>query len=274
MAQALAKRILRALIRDIGSDIVFLFETKIPINRSRKLLESLGFYNIEYVDPKGKKGGLVVCWKIGVDLEVTYKCSNMINVLMFSDPINESWLMSFMYGPSKRSDRGFFWEAVEKVGEAFSGGWLCIGDFNHVFSQADKKGGKLVANLSSRGPNEVIDKNGLIDFKFSGNPFTWSNRREQCRNKRPFKFEEVWTRDESSHFVVEKAWRGDMRGTLMFKVCKKFKETKNEFKLWNRECFGNIQYNIKECWKQLEKIQGEDPTQENLSKEASIYLNL
>ena len=36
---------------------------------------------------------------------------------------------------------------------------------------------------------------------------------------------------------------------------------------------GNIQSNIKECWKQLEKIQGEDPTQENLSKEASIYLN-
>lgn len=36
----------------------------------------------------------------------------------------------------------------------------------------------------------------------------------------------------------------------------------------------NIQSNIKECWRQLEKIQGEDPTQENLSKEASIYLNL
>ena len=36
---------------------------------------------------------------------------------------------------------------------------------------------------------------------------------------------------------------------------------------------GNIQSIIKECWKQLEKIQGEDPTQENLSKEASIYLN-
>lgn len=46
----------------------------------------------------------------------------MINVLMFFDPINEPWLMSFMYGPLKRSDRGLFWEAVEKLGEAFSGG--------------------------------------------------------------------------------------------------------------------------------------------------------
>ena len=65
-----------------------------------------------------------------------------------------------------------------------------------------------------------------------------------------------------------------MRGTPMFKVCEKLKETKNEFKLWSMECFGNIQSNIKECWKKLEKIQGEDPTKENLNKEASIYLNL
>lgn len=87
-------------------------------------MELLGFYNIEYVDPKGKKGALFVCWKIGMDLEVINKCSNMKNVLMFSNPINEPWLMSFVYGPPKRSDRGHFWEAVEKVGEASSGGWL------------------------------------------------------------------------------------------------------------------------------------------------------
>ena len=158
---------------------------------------------------------------------------------------------------------------------------------NHVFSQADKKGEKLVANQSSGGPNEVIDKSGLINLQFSSNPFTWFNRREglanikkrldrafandrlrlifprvaihnllaassnhspiilfteggkRC-NKRPFKFEEAWTRDESSHFVVEKAWRRDMRGTLMFKVCKKLKETKNEFKIWNGECLGTF----------------------------------
>ena len=36
--------------------------------------------------------------------------------------------MSFMYGPLKRSDRGLFWEAVEKVREAFSRGGLCIRD--------------------------------------------------------------------------------------------------------------------------------------------------
>ena len=53
---------------------------------------------------------------------------------------------------------------------------------NHVFSQANKKGGKPMANPSNGGPNEVIDKSGLINLQFSGNPFTCSNRREGLAN--------------------------------------------------------------------------------------------
>ena len=60
LARAATKRALRALIRDIGPDVVFLSETKIPIDRVRKFLVSLGFYNLDFVNPKGKKGGLIV----------------------------------------------------------------------------------------------------------------------------------------------------------------------------------------------------------------------
>ena len=81
----------------------------------------------------------MVGWKNGVDIEITYKCCNMINGLIFSDPLYEPWLISFVYGPPNRNNRGPFWEAVENVGEVFGGGWLCIGDFNNVFSQANKK---------------------------------------------------------------------------------------------------------------------------------------
>ena len=182
LARASAKRTLRALIKNISSDIIFLSETKVPIDRIKKYLNSLSFYFLEFVDPRGKKGGLVVGRKIGVDLEITSKGVNMINGLIFSDPVNEPWLVSFVYGPPSRNNRGPFWEAVEKVGEAFGGGWLCVGDFNHVFSQANKKGGRPVAGSSSERPNAVIDKNGLIDLNFSGNPYTWSNRREGLAN--------------------------------------------------------------------------------------------
>ena len=160
-----------------------------------------------------------------------------------------------------------------------------------------------MANPSNGGPNEVIDKSGLIILQFSSNPFTWSNRREglanikerldrafandrwrlifpravvhnlpaassyhlpivlftegeQRCNKRSFKFKEAWTRDESSHFVVEKAWRGDMRGTLMFKVCKKLKEIKNEFKIWNREYLGTFNPISKDVGSNWKKSKG------------------
>ena len=172
LARVAAKRALRALIRDIGLDVVFLSETKIPIDRVRKFLLSLGFCNLDFVNPKGNKGGLIVGWKIGVDMEITSKCNNMINGLVFSDPVNEPWMILLVYDPPNRNNRGTFWDDVDKVREAFNGGWLCLGDFNHVFSQADKKGGKLVATPSNRGPSAVIDKNGLIDLQFSGNPYT------------------------------------------------------------------------------------------------------
>ena len=133
LARATAKRTLQPLIRDIGPDVIFLSETKIPISKCSSFLMSLGFYNLDSVDPRGKKGGLVVGWKNGIDIEITFKCCNMINGLVFSDPLNEPWLISFVYPPN-RNNRGPFWEVVEKVGEAFGGGWLCIGDFNHVFS--------------------------------------------------------------------------------------------------------------------------------------------
>lgn len=40
----------------------------------------------------------------------------------------------------------------------------------------------------------------------------------------------------------------------MYKVCRKIKETKEEFKRWNREWFGNIQIRIRECWGQLKNF--------------------
>ena len=101
---------------------------------------SLGFYNLDFVNPKGKKGRLIVGWKIGVDMEITTKCNNMINGLVFSDPVNEPWMISLVHGPPNRNNRGTIWDDVDKVREAFNGGWLCLGDFNHVFSQANKKG--------------------------------------------------------------------------------------------------------------------------------------
>lgn len=128
----MAKRTLKALIRDIGSDLLVLSKTKVPINKiKKKKLESLGFYNLDFVNPYGKKEGIVMGWKMGVEVETIYKSANMVNSLIFSDSVDEPWLISLVYGPPNCQYRSIFWEAIKKVGESFNGSWLCIGDFNH-----------------------------------------------------------------------------------------------------------------------------------------------
>ena len=51
---------------DTCPDVIFLSKTKIPFSRICKMVKFMGFYNFEFVDPRGRKGGLVVGWKCGV----------------------------------------------------------------------------------------------------------------------------------------------------------------------------------------------------------------
>jgi hypothetical protein len=54
----LAKRTLRALIKQINHDILFLVEVKVDFEKIKNLLFSLEFYNKEYVrTPRGKVEG-------------------------------------------------------------------------------------------------------------------------------------------------------------------------------------------------------------------------
>jgi hypothetical protein len=65
-----------------------------------------------------------------------------------------------------------------EVGNNFHGPWLCIGDFNMILSQSDKQGGLPYASSSSNAFHGWLDSCGMIDLGFSGNPYTWSNKRQ------------------------------------------------------------------------------------------------
>ena len=89
LAQAESKRSLKAIVNKICPDLLFLSEVKISSNRVKSLLYSLGFYKLECVEPRGLKGGVILGWKNGVDVEIVMSNDNVINGLVFSDPINE-----------------------------------------------------------------------------------------------------------------------------------------------------------------------------------------
>lgn len=175
LARAAAVRTLRAWIGKLSPDVIFLVETKIGDVSS--VFCRLGFSNFVQQPSVGRKGGLTLAWRAGVDLEVSAINQSFINALIFSDPRHVPWMLTLVYGPSIWSDKPRFWEQLRSVGQAFNGAWMCLGDFNSVISQQDKSGGIPVHPSSSVGLGPFLLSQGMIDLGFHGPPFTWSNKR-------------------------------------------------------------------------------------------------
>jgi hypothetical protein len=59
----------------------------------------------------------------------------------------------------------------------YYGSWMCIGDFNMILSQSEKYDGRPFACSSKVAFHSFLDSFSMIDLGFSGNPYTWSNKR-------------------------------------------------------------------------------------------------
>ena len=97
MARPAAARSLRALERRFNPDIVFLSETK--VNSSGSLLNQLGFVNFVEWPSCGRRGGLAMAWKNGVNLEVRGCTEHLINVIIRSDSPHQPWMLTGVYAP-------------------------------------------------------------------------------------------------------------------------------------------------------------------------------
>ena len=117
----------------------FFLKKKIPKQKISPLLPQLGFVNIFYINPIRKVGGLCFAWKNGLDIEpLSSNNNNLINVIIFSDPPNTSWMLSLVYGPPYSSLKANFWNNLETTINSFRGAWVGIGDFNCILSQSKK----------------------------------------------------------------------------------------------------------------------------------------
>jgi hypothetical protein len=175
LARPAAVRTLRRLIRDQSPDILFLSKTKISPQVSATL-NRLGFFLVSQVVATGINGGLVLSWRLGIELEC-FVLNKNISAWCYSDPPTFPWILSCVYGPSNRCDRRAFWDSFAVIGESFEAFWLCIGDFNSILVQSEKQGGRPVAGSSHCPFKSFIDHFGMIDLGFARNPFTWSNNK-------------------------------------------------------------------------------------------------
>ncbi|KAL5717241.1 hypothetical protein ACHQM5_010283 [Ranunculus cassubicifolius] len=79
---------------------------------------------------------------------------------------------------------------------------------------------------------------------------------------RPFRFHQMWLCDKNCKEVVKKAWIEDIVGSPGFQLEKKFRNTRESLKKWNKEHFGNIFYEIKKSVEILDELGSKDMSEE------------
>ena len=76
------------------------------------------------------------------------------------------------------------------------------------------------------------------------------------RGRRPFRFENMWLKDEGFVERVRSWWESyHLHGAPSFVLANKLKLLKNDLKKWNVEVIGNVEEQGKQLWKDLSVLE-------------------
>lgn len=90
---------------------------------------------------------------------------------------NACWLPSAVYASYRSAVRHILWNNLINVVDLHMP-CVIVGDFNEPLVDDDKFGGRVVSVYRSLLFKECLDKCSMIDIRFAGPRFTWTNRRE------------------------------------------------------------------------------------------------
>jgi hypothetical protein len=96
-----------------------------------------------HAPPSGSKGGLLLAWCHGVDVEYFSVSVNKINAWCYSDPPNSPWLLSCIYGPLEKQYDYVFWDSLLDEGLCNTPSPLRLGlslffFYNKIFAKIHK----------------------------------------------------------------------------------------------------------------------------------------
>ncbi|XP_021760550.1 uncharacterized protein LOC110725370 [Chenopodium quinoa] len=106
-----------------------------------------------------------------------------------------AWRLTGFYGWPEVHNRHLSWKLLNDL---YTGGireWVCLGDFNEILADSEKKGGRDRALWQMQHFREVVDLCNLQDIPFTGYEFTFDNGQfgddnVQCRLDRALALQE------------------------------------------------------------------------------------
>lgn len=119
---------------------IFLSETKAQKEKMERIGKKLAFENSFIIEAANKKGGLAIFWNQSWHWSVFSVSNGFIGVKVASERESD-WAIWFCHCPAEQTVKKVFWEDLTKLVNSGPSSWVCLGDFNDVTSQVEKKGG-------------------------------------------------------------------------------------------------------------------------------------
>ncbi|KAJ1274660.1 hypothetical protein BS78_05G078500, partial [Paspalum vaginatum] len=166
------------LIRDTGSTIVCLQETKIESWSPSLLQEALGpdlATQSLFLPANGISGGVILAASERLfTLQFLHTTAHTIsaNVTLLADGV--SWTITGVYGPQSDSDKIAFLTELSALKPIVSQAWMALGDYNLICSAQDKCNDRINIHMIQRF-TRVLDDLQLHELTLHGQRFTWSN---------------------------------------------------------------------------------------------------
>lgn len=181
MAAAAAVQELKDLTFKIQPAILFLMETRAPLERAENMRRNLKFEHMHCIEANGLSGGLCLFWKANMEINVIRSCQNYIHTTITDKDNNLMWQATFIYANPNYSIRRHFWNRLLSLNPNLNNPWLCLGDFNEVLEQHEKDGLREQSRNRMENFKEFLDEASLMDIHLKGCRFTWLNNPRQGR---------------------------------------------------------------------------------------------
>jgi len=123
-------------------DLLFLLETKVTEENTKRLIPHLGFQCHDFSNPINHSGGIWVLWNnTNIRANVLLKEDRAIHMLVFEYSSQKFSILYGIYAPAQASEKDAFWALLRNLNAIIDMPWCLIGDFNELERPSDKKGG-------------------------------------------------------------------------------------------------------------------------------------
>ncbi|KAL0287262.1 UNVERIFIED_CONTAM: hypothetical protein Scaly_2769400 [Sesamum calycinum] len=86
------------------------------------------------------------------------------------------WHFTGLYGEPDTNQRELTWNLLTQLHSQCCRAWLCVGDFNQILDQSEKRVGPPRPNWQIQNFRKALENCELVDLGYSGTPLTWCNR--------------------------------------------------------------------------------------------------